>query len=169
MCDRKSELGSRHVRGGWVSQSPAPMTACLLSTGPLGCCPFPSPLCALIGHKCSCLMFGCLLSFLLLLNVTWAWSLGSEMVLMTSGIWGGVLFPLHTLISESGVFATNPNFCSPGRNWAWPDSNEEEEEFYTRQSTIRCSMSVSALWWRNCLISVLEEISSYILWITFDW
>lgn len=72
------------------------MTACLLSSGPLGCCPFPSLLCALIGHKCSCLVFACLASFLLMLNVTWVWSVGSEMVLMNSHIWGGALFSVQT-------------------------------------------------------------------------
>lgn len=122
---------------------------------PSGMLPFPSPLCALIGHKCSCLVFGCLASFLLMLNVTWAWSLGSEMVLMKSHIWGGALFPVQTLMSESLVFATNPPFCSPGRNWGWPDSNEEKE-LYVRQSTIRCSMNSSALWWMNCLLSLLK-------------
>lgn len=78
--------------------------------------PFPSPLCALIGHKCSCLMLGCLASFPLMLNVTWAWSLGSGNVLMKSHTWGGASSRVQTLMSESGEFATNPHFCSPGRN-----------------------------------------------------
>lgn len=60
---KDSRQGGRHVRAGRASRSPALMTACLLSSGPLGCCPFPSLLCALIGHKCSCLMLlSCLVS-----------------------------------------------------------------------------------------------------------
>lgn len=115
----RKELGGGRVRAGWAPQSRAPMTACLLSRGPLGCCLFPSLLCSLIGHKCSWIVLGCLASFLLMLNVTWAWSLGSEMVLMKSHTWGGAAFPVQTFMSESGAFATNPHFCSPGRNWDW--------------------------------------------------
>lgn len=63
VCGQRQPAG-RPTRESWASiSSPVLMTACLLSSGPLGCCPFPSQLCALIGHKCSCLMLlSCLVS-----------------------------------------------------------------------------------------------------------
>lgn len=65
---------------------------------------------------------------------------------VVTGIWngyneithlGGALFPVWTIMSGSGIFATNPHYCSPGRNQGWPDSNEEEV-LYMRQPTIGC-------------------------------
>lgn len=53
----KKEPGGRRVRAGQASPGLAPMAARLLSSGPPGCGPFPSPLRALIGHKCACFMF----------------------------------------------------------------------------------------------------------------
>lgn len=76
LCVDKKRAGRRTCES-WSSVS---------EPGPLGCS--PSLLCVLIGHKCSGLVFGCLASFLLMLNVTWAWSLGSEMVLRKSHIGG---------------------------------------------------------------------------------
>lgn len=150
MCGRKKswavdtwELVERP--GAWSWWQPV-----CSAVAPLGRCPFSSPLCALIGHKCSCLMFGCLASFLLLLNVAWPWLLGSGVVVMKSHIWGGASFPVWTIMSGSGMFATNPHLCPPGRNWSWPDSDEEEELPMTL-TTIGWWTSGGALCWTKCL------------------
>lgn len=148
------------MRAGRASPSAVLMTACLLSSGPLGCCPFPSQLCALIGHKCSCLM---LLSSLVSSEAECDVGVVTGTALMKSYICGGALFPVWNIMSGSGISATNPHFYSPGRTHGWADSNEEEE-LYMRQTTIGCPMRGGAPWWKNRL-TLLVDISHKFIFI----
>lgn len=151
MCVAEKRAGRWTHESWWNVLEPGPDDSLSAQQWPLwDVAPFSFPLCALIGRKCSCLMFGCLASFLLLLNAAWLWSLGSGVVVMKSHIWGGASFPVWTIMSGSGMFATNPHLCPPGRNWSWPDSNEEEELSMTL-ITIGWWTSGGALCWTKSL------------------
>lgn len=80
VCVAGIQTWAADVRIHWASQSLVLMTACLFSSGPLGCCPFLPPFHTLIGRKCSCHFIDKLGTFRRMLNMTGVWSLWCDHV-----------------------------------------------------------------------------------------